>query len=267
VKALSQTKDRIIDFSYTSLVEHLHPNSRKALECLFGSNGSISRAQIGHLLDLSSDEVAEAVNGLLRTSLVTREVDGGSERYALSSSVRDLLLRSPRDARVRKEVYSRLRTQQMIIAQLDRTGTKDSLNELFVPAECPDHIRALVGRMLPGARRRSVIAEQVQHLSEVRRTLEFDSSQAVLHRAEALLLLGLSDRYGAIESFGKAIQCNGSDPCSQLRLAELLRDENRLDEAIDHTKPLIDAGYLTRTEVSQRYKSRHSGRIGYRSSG
>jgi hypothetical protein len=255
-KALNQTKDRITDFSYTSLVDHLHPDASRVMECLFGSNHSLTRGQIGHLLDMSPDEVAEAVNSLLRTSLVTREVEGTSERYALSSSVRDLLLRTPRDARVRDEVYSRLREQQRIIALLDRSGTKDPLNEAYVPAESPDHVRALVARVLPSLLHRSPVAAQIRDLTEVRRALEFDANHAVLHRTEALLLEQLSDRYAAIEAFGKAVACGGHDPCSRLRLAELLRDEQRLDEAIVHTRPLIEAGYLTRQEISQRNRSR-----------
>jgi cold shock CspA family protein len=255
-KALEQTKDRITDFSYTSLVDHLPSDATKVLECLFGSNNSLSRGQIGLLLDLAPDQVAEAVNSLLRTSLVTREIDGTSERYALSSSVRDLLLRTPRDARVREEVYSRLREQQRIIADLDRSGTKDPLNESFVPVSAPNHVRALVARVRQSVIGRSSRVDQIRDLATVRRALEFDTDHAVLHRTEALLLEQLSDRYGAIESFGKAFFCEEPDACSQLRLAEMLRDEQRLDEAIQHTKPLVDAGYLSSVDVSQRNKAR-----------
>jgi hypothetical protein len=212
-KALEQTKDRIIDFAYTSLVDHLHPDASKVMECLFGSNNSLSRGQIGHLLDLSPDEVAEAVTSLLKTSLVTRQIDGTSEHYTLSSSVRELLLGTPRDARVREEVYSRLREQERIIALLDRSGTKDPLNESFVPTDSPKHVRALVARVRPSVMGGSSRAQQMLDLAEVRRALEFDSGHAVLHRTEALLLEQLSDRYGAIECFGKAVCCTEQDPC------------------------------------------------------
>jgi hypothetical protein len=255
-KALNQTRDRITDFSYTSLVDHLPVSASKVLECLFGSNASVSRGQIGDLLALSPDDVAEAVNSLLKTSLVTRELDGTSERYALSSSVRELLLRTPRDARVREEVYSRLREQQRIIAVLDRTGTKDPLDESYVPTSAPSHVRALVARVRPSVMNRSSRADQLRDLSEVRRALEFDLNNPVLHRTEALILEQLSDRYGAIESFGKATACTQPDPCSQLRLAELLRDEQRLDDAIEHTQPLITEEFLTNSEVGPRNKAR-----------
>ena len=255
-KALEQTKDRITDFAYTSLVEHLPEDASKVMECLFGSNTSLSRGQIGHLLDLSPDGVAEAVNSLLRTSLVTREIDGAGERYTLSSSVRELLLRTPTDSRVRDDVYSRIREQQRIIADLDRSGTKDPLNESFVPLECPVHIRALVARIRPSAIGQSSRAQQIYALEEVRRAREFEADLPVLHRTEALLLERIGDRFGAIECFGKAVHCVAQDPFSQLRLAELLREENRLEEAKEQTAPLIEAGYLLRTESSPRNRAR-----------
>jgi tetratricopeptide (TPR) repeat protein len=226
------------------------------LECLFGSNASLTRGQIGNLLDLVPDDVAEAVNSLLRTSLVTRELNGTGESYALSSSVRELLLRTPRDARAREDVYSRLREQQRIIAVLERTGTKDPLNESFVPASAPNHVRALVARVKPSVHGRSSRADQLRDLADVRRALEFDLNDPILHRTEALLLEQLRDSYGAIESFGKAAACAQPDACSQLRLAELLRDEQRLEEAIGHTEPLISGRFLENNEVTQRNKVR-----------
>jgi len=53
-KALNQTKDRITDFSYTSLVDHLPSNASKVMECLFGSNNSLTRGQIGNFLETLS---------------------------------------------------------------------------------------------------------------------------------------------------------------------------------------------------------------------
>jgi hypothetical protein len=255
-KALSQTRDRITEFAYTSLVDHLPADAGKLLECLFGSNQELSRGQIGVLLELSPDEVAEAMNSLLRTSLVTREADGATERYRLSSSVRELLLRSPRDSRTREEVYSRLRTQQRVLAELERTGTKDFLDESFVPVSSPAHVRALVARVRASVTGRATVADQVRDLVEVRRVLEFDADDPVLRRTEALLLEQLSDRYAAIEAFGKSADSVPSDACSRLRLAELLRDEQRLEEAVEQTQPLMDAGVLSRPEVSPRNKAR-----------
>ncbi|MDR3490364.1 MAG: hypothetical protein P4M05_36515 [Bradyrhizobium sp.] len=255
-RALEQTRERIIDFSYTSLIDHLPPDASKVLECLFGSNDPLSRGQIGHLLELSPDEVAEAVNSLLKTSLVTREVASTSERYALSSSVRDLLLRTPRDRSVRQQVYARLREQQRIIAELDQKGTRDPLNESFVPSTSANHIRALIVRLRASVVGRTSRADQLRDLAEVRRARDFDPSDAVLHRTEGLLLEQLGDRYGAIESFGKAVVCAVPDPCAQLRLAEVLKDEQNFEEAVERAKPLIDGELLSNSDVSTRNRAR-----------
>jgi tetratricopeptide (TPR) repeat protein len=255
-RALDQTRERIIDFSYTSLVDHLPPNASKALECLFGSNGALTRGQIGNLLELSQDEVAEAVNSLLKTSLVTREVASTGERYALSSSVRDLLLRSPRDQSVREHVYARLREQQRIIAEHDKKGNRDALNESFVPATSANHIRALVAQVRSSVMGRTSRADQLHYLADVRRARDFDPGDAVLNRTEGLLLEQLGDRYGALESFGRAVTCAVPDPCSQLRLAEVLKDEQNFEEAIEHAKPLIDSGLLSSADISQRNRVR-----------
>lgn len=255
-KALEQTKERITDFSYTSLLEHLPEDADKVLECLFGSNAALTRGQIGHLLDLVPDDVAEAVNSLLRTSLVTRGVDGTTERYSLSSSVRDLLLRVPRDARVRQEVYARLRDQQRLLTELDRKGTRDTLDESYVPPGAPDHVRALVARVKRSVSGRGSRMQQVSDLGEVRRAIEFDAGQAILHRTEALLLEQLNDRFGAIEALNKSVRCDAPDPAARLKLAELLRDDQRLEEALEHTKPLMEQGLLDDDTVSQRNRTR-----------
>jgi tetratricopeptide (TPR) repeat protein len=254
--ALVQTRERIVDFSYTSLVDHLPPDASKVLECLFGSTDPLSRGQIGHLLELSPDEVAEAVNSLLKTSLVTREVASTSERYALSSSVRDLLVRAPRDKRVRDQVYNSLRNQQRIIAELEENGTRDSLNESFVPSTSPNHIRALVVRLRASVMGRTSRADQLRDLVEVRRSKDFDPTDAVLHRTEGLLLEQLGDRYGAIESFSRAVGCAIPDLCAQLRLAEILKDEHGFEEAIERARPLINGGLLSNPDSSPRNRAR-----------
>lgn len=255
-RALAQTRERIVDFSYTSLVDHLPTDASKVLECLFGSHDPLSRGQIGHLLELSPDAVAEAVNSLLKTSLVTREVGSTSERYALSSSVRDLLVRAPRDRSVREQVYLRLRDQERIIADLDRNGTRDTLNESFVPTTSANHIRAIVVRLRASVVGRTSRVDQLRDLAEVRRAISFESNDAVLHRTEGILLEQLGDRYGAIESFGKAVACAQPDPCAQLRLAEALKDEQNFEEAIERAKPLIDEGLLSNTDISTRNRGR-----------
>ena len=254
--ALTQTKERIVEFSYTSLVDHLSSDAGKVLECLFGSAEPRGRSEIGHLLDLTPDLVAEAINSLLRTSLVTRQMVGGLEKYTLSSSVRDLLLRTPRNSSVRADVQARLREQHRLLADLEQSGSKDPLAEAFVPAEAPDHVRALVTRMRRSICGRSGRAEQLSHLTEVRAAISFDPNEPVLHRAEALLLEQLNDRFAAIESLTKASTCARDDWSARLLLAEFLRDEQRLPEALEQTERLMAAKLLSSDAVGVRNRVR-----------
>jgi hypothetical protein len=254
--ALAQTKERIVEFSYTSLIDHLPDNSDKVLECLFGSSEPRSRSEVGHLLELTPDEVAEAINGLLRTSLVTRQSTGGLEKYTLSSSVRDLLLRAPCDAAVRSDVQARLREQQRLLTDLEQSGSKDPLAEDFVSADAPAHVRALVTRMRRSLRGRARRAKQLSDLSELRGAIAFDDKESVLHRAEALLLEQLNDRFAAIESLSKAAACAGDDWSARLLLAEFLRGEQRLQEALEQTELLMTAKLLDNPSVGTRNRVR-----------
>jgi cold shock CspA family protein len=254
--ALTQTRERIVEFSYTSLIDHLPSEAGKILECLFGSAEPRSRSEVGHLLELTPDQVAENLNSLLRTSLVTRQSGGGVERYALSSSVRDLLLRSPRSPTVRADVQARLREQQRLLSDLEQSGSRDPLAEDYIPAEAPGHVRALVTRMRRSLRGRAGRAEQLSHLAELRSAISFDSKEAVLHRAEALLLEQLNDRFAAIESLSKAATCAGDDWASRLLLAEFLRDEQRLQEALEQTDQLMAAKLIENQAVGARNRIR-----------
>lgn len=254
--ALAQTKDRIVEFSYTSLVDHLPTDASKVLECLFGSVESRGRSEIGHLLDLSPDQLAEAINSLLHTSLVTRQLVAGTEKYTLSSSVRDLLLRAPRNPAVRAAVQARLREQQRILADLEQSGSQDPLAEDFIPADAPAHVRALVTRIKRSLFGRSSRAEQLSDLTEVRAALSYDGKEAVLHRAEALLLEQLNDRFAAIESLSKAAACTGDDWSSTLLLAEFLRDEQRLPEALEQAERIFQSGMQASAAVGNRNQIR-----------
>ncbi|HYD17433.1 MAG TPA: hypothetical protein VEF76_03010 [Patescibacteria group bacterium] len=255
-KALAQTRDRIVDFSYTSLLDHLPPNSIKILECLFGSSGPLSRGQIGHLLEINPDEVAEAINSLLRTSLVTRETGNSTERYALSSSVRDLLIRTPRDPEIRKRVYSRLQDQHRMLQELEQRGTRDCLSDTFVAGDTADHIRAALVKIRPSLLGRTSRSEQLSSLADVRRALEFDPSSSVLHRCEGILLELLGDRYGALEAFGRAVSGPFPDSCARLRLAEVLKEEKDYNAAINQARPLVEATLLTDIDISIANKAR-----------
>ena len=252
--ALTQAKGSMVDFAYRGLIDNLSLAAGKILECLFGSNDGLIRPQIGHLIGLDPDEVAESINELIRTSLVTRRNDDVGERYSLSSSVRELLLKSPRDALVRGEVYQRLRDQQKLLSEASEAN--DPLSEDFVPSDAGDHIRALTLQVRRSIYGRSSQTEQLGDLSKLRRAISFSPDEPVLRRLESFVLEFLNDRYAAIESATSATECTRSDDAAKLRLAELLLGEQQLTEVQEHTGPLIEKGLLEDPTVSLRSKAR-----------
>jgi hypothetical protein len=254
LNALAQAKGSIVEFAYKGLIDNLSPAAGKILECLFGSNDALVRPQIGHLIGLDPDEVAESMNELIRTSLVTRRNDDVGEKYSLSSSVRELLLKSPRDASVRSEVYQRLRDQQKLLSEAREAS--DPLSEDFVPSDAGDHIRFLTLQVRRSIYGRSSQTEQLGDLSKLRRAISFSPDEPVLRRLESFVLEHLNDRYAAIESATRATECTRKDDSAKLRLAELLLSEQQLTEVQEHTTPLIEQGLLQDSTVSLRSKAR-----------
>ncbi len=93
-------------------------------------------------------------------------------------------------------------------------------------------------------------------LLEVQKALDFESQSGALYRTQAFILDNLDDPYRAIDSFRKAVGCKEKDYCAQLRLAELLREENHLEEAVEQTTPLVDSAFLSDSDVSIRNRAR-----------
>jgi cold shock CspA family protein len=153
-------------------------------------------------------------------------------------------------------VQARLREQQRLLIDLEQSGPKDPLAEDFVSVDAPAHVRALVTRMRRSLRGRATRAEQLSDLSELRGAIAFDGKEPILHRAEGLLLEQLNDRFAAIESLSKAAACAGDDWSARLLLAEFLRDEQRLPEALEQTDRLMAAKLLDNAAVGVRNRVR-----------
>jgi hypothetical protein len=245
-RALQQTRENMLHFSYTSLLETLPRSAVEVLECLFGVGEPVARSDIGYLLDVPTDHVADALMHLLRTSLLTRHSGAGVERYSLSSSVRDLLLRFPKDADVRVRVNARLREQRQLISAISRTddvNTKNPLDWNYLPLSAPDHVKALAVKVFRALRVNASGDRLIQLLDELSSVAQHDSDEPVVFRAMAFILKKLNDRYGAVNALRRACSCSTSDPAAMLTLAELLRDEKQYDEAQIWSERLVQAGW------------------------
>jgi hypothetical protein len=84
----------ILKFSFGSLINTLEINEKKVLESIFISD-TASRHMVAELTKLNSDNIAEVISRLQKTSLIERSQNETGETYKISSSVRDLLASSP----------------------------------------------------------------------------------------------------------------------------------------------------------------------------
>jgi hypothetical protein len=241
-KAISETKENVITYSYSNLIEALSESAIRILECLFSSEHAESRTSIGDLLGISADEVAEGLNPLLKTSLINRQTTENQELYALSSSVRELLLKVPRDSTTRAEVQRRLRDRRQLLAEV-KDAAQDSLDENFIPASAPTEIRALGARVFRSLHPHAGRSAALTCLADISRALEFRTDDPTLYRLKALLLRLLGDNVGALEAITRGATAASSDPASVLLLAEWLRDDGRIDEAFEYSSKLVADGW------------------------
>jgi hypothetical protein len=243
--ALKQTRDSILQFSYVSLLDTLPRTAIEVLECLFGVGEAVSRSDIGYLLGWAIDQVADALTRLLRTSLITRHVAGNVEKYSLSSSVRDLLLRFPKDHNVRTRVNERLCEQRQLVGAIPRTAdvtTTEHLAWNYLPLSAPDHVKAVALKVFRALRLRAS-DKLIALLDELQAAAQHDPDEAVLFRASAHVLKKLNDPYGAASAFRRACGCASTDVSSILSLAELLRDQKQHDDAQLWSAKLIEQGW------------------------
>jgi predicted transcriptional regulator len=116
-QSISQSQKDIASFSYKNLIDSLTENSVSILETIFAQQNS-NRTELSELLDFTFEEVAESVNELSRTSLISRysDIDEG-DSYKLSDSIRDLLLVNPKNIEVRERVQIVIRKRKELLQE------------------------------------------------------------------------------------------------------------------------------------------------------
>ena len=251
--ALKETREKVLQFSYTSLLNALPETAIEILECLFGVATPIRRSDIGYFLDLSVDQVAEAVSQLLQTSLITRHSGSELEAYSLSSSVHDLLLRFPKNAAVRTKVHEKLRKQRQVVGTISKTvdaNTTDPLAWNYIPPTAPDHVKEVLVQVFRSVRLKERSELLIESLDRVNKAVQREPNEVILFRASGHLLLRLLDRYGALDAFRRACESEGGDRSAALTLAELLWTDRELEDAQRYSAPLIEAGFANPDDSS-----------------
>lgn len=245
-EALSSARTNVLEFSLRRLVETLSKQALRVMEALYLSVNSLERSEVATILEVPLDEVGEAMNLLVRTSLLDRQTTESGERYSLPGSVRDLLVLYPPDDETRREVANLMRRHRETLAttgsQATRSGRPDVLRRDYVDPTLPVNVQ----RIAISAFRASGSSEKQQaRLSLEVLTNAITGEHAVLCRATACVRMRLKDYVGAIRDLERVVQKHreAEDPASILLLAYLYRMNQQLSESRALSTVLIDAGW------------------------
>ncbi len=243
-QALSAAKANVLEFSLANLIAALPADALEVLECLFANSEPLSRQQLVSILSSSHDRVGEAMNALLRTSVLSRQIKGINEVYALTQSIRDLFVIHPPNPKLRAEITEKvLRYRQWINRAQAARRQSNPLQVDFIPELPPQEVALAVKAF--EASRSSDVGQLGPMLDEVNRATLGAAICPTLQRAIAELRWRLGDRVGATRALDEVFRAVGveGDPAGALRLAQLYAETQRLQESLAVGQALMEDGW------------------------
>lgn len=242
--AFKRASKNIAEYSYNNLIQNLSSNSIKILEGIFILE-SLSKSQMVSHLEMNSDEVAESLYELTRTSLIHRaDSETGNETFTLSTSIRDFLLVHPTNVKFRREVsklVNREKTRNtnnfkdfalgFSISEFDWTYIDDDLNET------EQKIILRLNNLLKNKKKNSVPTRLRDDFREAL-MLNDNSAELLFHHARFLDYLG--DTVGARENNRLALKMKPDyaryihfDAANSLKRADYSNARNQIDKILE----------------------------------
>lgn len=126
-EAKTLTQNDVIDFSFNSLIQSLSEEQKNILECIFVL-GSAEKISMLELTELSTDQLAEGLNSLTKTSLVELGTSDLTDVFEISSSVKDLLARSPLNLEIRSFYFKKISSNKIKERSEDNSKIIDTFN-------------------------------------------------------------------------------------------------------------------------------------------
>ncbi|ODY21347.1 transcription activator gutR [Vibrio parahaemolyticus] len=238
--SISIAQRDISEFSFSNLVECLSESELKVLECIFIEYVS-TRQSIHALLNTSFDEIASSISYLSKTSLIERNITGEKEDYTLTSSVRELLLRSPKDLSLRSEIHERHTSivgMEKVIDNNQRKTNSKPFHATYIPLDVSKDLKVLTTRLFKMLK---VKPYQVDVILGRCRTESFELSKiykdfidsksafecfGLYHRCIAIILAHLRDMKAAKSALEEAIKIDSGDYISYLLLGRLWMEQS-----------------------------------------
>lgn len=245
-ESLKIANKEIAQFSYNNLIQALSSDAIAILEALF-IEGRMSRAGLIELLGLDGDQIAAAIASLARTSLIRRLTDGACEEYEINSSVRDLLLRSPRNIEVRQSLQE-LIARRHAVAQQIKAQQKDRgvspLSTEYISGHLSEGLQLLnrdTNSILRSRRRPiSDLAKIQQRIAESENSYGSYSEYWTMY---ARVLEQMQDQVGAERCYRKAVELDPESPTPRLLYGRCLSKVNKHSDAEPVLQIAIDQGW------------------------
>lgn len=244
---LSQTRERVVEYSYDVLAQSLTVLQKSILELLFASDEPISRSSISAILETSIDDVAESLRNLLKTTLLSRVALPDGEKYELNSGVRDYILAKPLDLVFRNDIVRKQAKAAAASSEFKRIQARHdvgALDKFYIPPELESELVVIVNQSIQCLRNhivdRKVLLGVVGNLRGV---AESEKCPPVINRLLGLAYLKLSDQASAMAQFIKASSGIHYDPPALELLAYHYGQQDKIEEAIECGKRLIEDGW------------------------
>ena len=229
LQSINQSSQMIAEFSFQNLIEKLSDNSVKILEALF-IDENIDRIKLCELLSLSIDEVMLSISELSKTSLISRKSENDTEYFNLSSSIRELLLKSPRNIEIRNEIKSKLKKINLHSQEIEKTQSERGLNELhldYIPDNLNNNLKILISKLNSSYDRYKIKPSVVSKLySDFISVKERYNNEFMYHRSMGKIYSAMRDTDNAIKSYEHAISLNENDFISIYLLATVYFYDN-----------------------------------------
>lgn len=218
--AINTTKNEIAEFSFRNLIESLTENANCILEALLLS-GESEKIYLSSLVELDLDELSNAMNELIPTSLLSRKVYDDVELFDLSSSIRDLLLLESKNLSLRDKILSRKESIDRQANEVDKKQKELSisvLNVTYIPKTTNQSLKILLERF---HRCRKTDAEKMlELLKDFKQSYETFKSLDIFQREYSRISSYLKDYKTAIEQAKIAVQISNDNPLNLYVLSD-----------------------------------------------
>jgi tetratricopeptide (TPR) repeat protein len=255
--AMRKTEQDVLGFSFKNLLNNLSSLENDVLEALFVLD-SPGRAQLCGALEKDVDQIAHAIAKLSSVSLVSRIESESGERYALGSSIRDLLRAYPRNLAVRSSTAVWIERTKSSEERAIRTQLEQNISPValeFIPADTSAHHIGYCKKIKSAAKRdnRAVLVDLE---AQLRQQIAGNQNSSFLHRLYGWCLLELEDPGTAVTHFQRAVALDPTDPAPQFGLAQAFHAQGNRSDMYEPTRGLITDGWGEPEKAGSFYANR-----------